>query len=103
MRLALLLAVVVPFAALAQAPNAALLNRYCVTCHNEKLKTGGLVLNPADLTRVPETAETWEKVIRKLRAGAMPPAGAPKPDPAAALALRTALETELDRAAARPP
>lgn len=103
MRLALLLAVLAPFAALAQSPNAALLNRYCVTCHNEKLKTGGLVLNPADLTRVPETAETWEKVARKLRAGAMPPAGAPKPEPAAALALRTSLETELDRAAADHP
>jgi cytochrome c551/c552 len=87
----------------AQSPSAALLNRYCVTCHNDKLKTAGLVLNPADLDHVAGTAETWEKVVRKLRAGAMPPAGAPKPDPAAANALRSYLEAELDRAAADHP
>ncbi len=87
----------------AQSPSAALLKQYCVTCHNEKLKTGGLVLNPADLARVSETAETWEKVVRKLRAGAMPPAGAPKPDTVAANALRSSLEAELDRAAADHP
>jgi cytochrome c551/c552 len=87
----------------AQSPSAALLNRYCVTCHNAKLKTAGLVLNPADLDHVAGTAETWEKVVRKLRAGAMPPAGAPKPDPAAVNTLRSYLETELDRAAADHP
>ena len=87
----------------AQSPSPALLNRYCVTCHNEKLKTGGLVLKPGDLGRIGETAETWEKVVRKLRAGAMPPAGAPKPDTAAANALRSSLEAELDRAAADHP
>ncbi len=87
----------------AQSPSVALLKQYCVTCHNERLKTGGLVLNPGDLTRVGETAETWEKVVRKLRAGAMPPAGAPKPDTAAANALRSSLEAELDRAAAEHP
>src|SRR5579863_3971383 len=103
-RFALMLAALAAVPALnAQSQSAALLNRFCVTCHNDKLKTGGLVLNPADLARVPETAETWEKVIRKLRAGAMPPAGAPKPAPAAALALRASLETELDRAAADHP
>jgi cytochrome c551/c552 len=87
----------------AQSPSAALLNRYCVTCHNDKLKTAGLVLNPADLDHVAGTAEIWEKVARKLRAGAMPPAGAPKPDPAAANDLRSYLEAELDRAAADHP
>jgi len=91
------------FQARAQSPSAALLNRYCVTCHNERLKTGGLVLNPADLSAVPEHAETWEKVIRKLQSGAMPPAGMPKPDAAAAGALLSFLETELDRAAAANP
>jgi hypothetical protein len=91
------------FQAHPQSPPAALLNRYCVTCHNERLKTGGMVLQPADLSRVPETAETWEKVIRKLRAGAMPPPGAPKPDAESAGALLTFLETELDRAAAANP
>jgi hypothetical protein len=86
-----------------QTQPAAVLNRYCLTCHNDKLKTAGLVLNPADLNRVPETAETWEKVVRKLRAGAMPPAGAPKPDASAGNALRSYLETELDRSAASHP
>ena len=86
-----------------QSPSAALLNRYCVTCHNDKLKTAGLVLNPADLDHVAGTAETWEKVVRKLRAGAMPPAGAPKPDAATANDLRSYLEAELDRAAAEHP
>lgn len=87
----------------AQSPSAALLNWYCVTCHNDKLRTAGLVLNPADLDHVAGTAETWEKVVRKLQAGAMPPAGAPKPDAAAANALRSYLEAELDRAAADHP
>jgi hypothetical protein len=103
-RFVALLAAMASFQGLyAQSPSAALLNRYCVTCHNEKLKTGGLVLNPADLGRVADTAETWEKVVRKLRAGAMPPSGAPKPDTAAANALRLSLETELDRAAVDHP
>lgn len=103
-RFALLLAALTPLSSLlAQSPSAALLTRYCVVCHNAALKTGGLVLNPADLNRIPETAETWEKVVRKLRAGAMPPPGAARPDPAAADALRTSLETELDRAAAAHP
>jgi hypothetical protein len=91
------------FQAQPQSPPAALLNRYCVTCHNDRLKTGGLVLQPAELSRVPESAETWEKVIRKLRAGAMPPPGAPKPDAESVAALLTFLETELDRAAAASP
>ena len=63
----------------AQEPQA-LLNQYCVTCHNEKLKTGGLALDKLDLHRVGANAETWEKVVRKLRAGMMPPAGARRPD-----------------------
>src|SRR6266852_5829209 len=53
----------------------ALLNRYCVSCHNEKLKTAGLMLDKMDVEQVSAGAEVWEKVIRKLRTGAMPPAG----------------------------
>ena len=79
------------------------LDRYCVTCHNERLKTGGLALDRMDLARVPEGADVWEKVVRKLRTGAMPPAGARRPDPAAADALASWLETTLDRAAAADP
>src|ERR1700679_1747841 len=57
----------------------ATLARYCFTCHNEKLKTGGLVLEKMDLANIPAGAETWEKVIVKLRANAMPPARLPHP------------------------
>ena len=57
-------------------PQRALMNQYCVTCHNQKLKTGGLELDKLDLAHVASDAETWEKVVRKIRAGMMPPAGA---------------------------
>ena len=63
----------------AQNPQA-VLNQYCVTCHNAKLKTGGLELDKLSLDRAAGNAETWERVARKLRAGLMPPAGAPRPD-----------------------
>jgi hypothetical protein len=96
-------AALLAFQARPQTQPAAVLNQYCATCHNDRLKTGGLVLNPADLARVPATAETWEKVLRKLHAGAMPPPGAPKPDTAAATSLLSFLETELDRSAASNP
>jgi cytochrome c551/c552 len=49
-----------------------LLNQYCVTCHNQKLKTAGLLLDQMDLSRVSANTEAWEKVVRKLRAGMMP-------------------------------
>src|SRR6266481_2220812 len=67
----------------AAASQRALLNRYCVTCHNEKLKTAGLLLDKMDVEHVSAGAEVWEKVVRKLRTGAMPPAGMPRPDKAA--------------------
>src|SRR5215831_18696876 len=76
----------------------AVLDQYCVTCHNDKLRTGGLSLQSADLTNVPKAAETWEKVIRKLRVGAMPPQGMPLPAGAALDGLAGFLETALDRA-----
>ena len=59
--------------------DATTLKKYCVTCHNDARRTGGLSLERADLTQVPNQAETWEKVIRKLRVGMMPPPGMPKP------------------------
>ena len=81
----------------------ALLKRYCITCHNEELKTAGLMLDRLDVERVGEGAETWEKVVRKLRSRAMPPAGRPRPDKTSYDRFGTWLETELDRAAeARP-
>jgi len=85
----------------AERPSDELLARYCVTCHNPRLKTGGLSLDPADLASVEARAETWEKVVRKLRTGMMPPAGAPRPLPAALQAFTSRLEAQLD-AVARP-
>ena len=55
-------------------------DKYCVTCHNQRLKTGGLTLDTLNVDNVPAHAEVWEKVIRKLRSGSMPPAGMPRPD-----------------------
>jgi hypothetical protein len=98
-----------PSASFAQAPTQTpasqrpLLDKYCITCHNDKLKTGGLTLQNADLTKVPENAELWEKVIKKVRVEAMPPMGLPKPDPAARTAFIDALESTIDQAAARQP
>ena len=87
----------------AGSPHAALVQTYCVTCHNEKLHTADLVLEGVSLTEVNARADIWEKVIRKLRTSAMPPAGARQPDPKASAALAAYLETEIDWAAeARP-
>ena len=80
-----------------------MLDRYCVTCHNDRLRTGGLSLEQIDVARVADRAEVWEKVVRKLRTGAMPPAGMPRPEQASLSALATYLETTLDRAAAARP
>src|SRR5579862_4558741 len=60
-------------------PNQALINRYCVTCHNQRLKTAKLSLDTLDLTHPEKDALTWERAIRKLRAGMMPPPGASRP------------------------
>ena len=78
----------------------AVVDQYCVSCHNERLNTAGLMLDKMDLGQVGEHAGVWEKVVRKLRGGAMPPSGAPRPDEAAYGSLVTWLEESLDRAAA---
>jgi hypothetical protein len=80
-----------------------LLDRYCVTCHNERLKTASLLLDKADVGHVGDGAEVWEKVITKLRSGAMPPAGRPRPDKASADEFIAWLETSVDRAANAHP
>jgi hypothetical protein len=76
-----------------------ILDKYCVTCHNQRLKTGGLTLDTLDLGNVPAQAEVWEKVIRKLRSGTMPPAGMPRPDAAAYKNLTAWLEEQIDQSA----
>src|SRR5262245_51963345 len=85
------------------ASNRALLDKYCVTCHNDRAKTAGLSLAKLDLVKVAADAEVWEKVVRKLRTDAMPPAGAPRPDRNSADAFAGYLETALDAAAATQP
>jgi hypothetical protein len=88
----------------ASAPAArTFLNKYCVTCHNEKLKTGSLALETLDVERVGANAETWEKVVRKLRAGMMPPAGMPRPAKPVMDTFLSALEASLDQAASANP
>ena len=77
-----------------------LISRYCITCHNEQLETAGLALDQHDVTRVADTPEVWETVVRKLRAGAMPPLPRPRPDAATYDRFIRYLESELDRAAA---
>ena len=87
---------------LAQSPGRALLDTYCVTCHNEKSRTAGLMLDRMDVEHVVEGADTWEKVIRKLRGGMMPPQGMPQPQEGVKYAFINYLETSLDGAAAKP-
>jgi mono/diheme cytochrome c family protein len=80
-----------------------LLRQYCVGCHNDSLKTAGFSLEERDLTAVGTEQELWEKVLRKIRAGEMPPAGMPKPSTAVRKDFADYLETRLDLAAAAHP
>src|SRR6185369_14525470 len=64
------------------ADRQAVLTKYCFMCHNEKMKSGGLALSTLDLTNLGKNPEKWEKVVRKLRTGAMPPGKMPRPDKA---------------------
>ena len=79
--------------------SAHLINQYCVACHNDKLKSGGLTLSALNLDAVHQSAEVAEKVIRKLRGGLMPPAGAKRPDARAAAEFVSWLENKIDTAA----
>jgi mono/diheme cytochrome c family protein len=94
-----------PAASAAPAPEySSLVGTYCVSCHNDRLKTAGLSLQSLELASVPEHAEVWEKVARKLRSGEMPPATVrSRPDSHAAAALANYLEAALDRAAVSHP
>jgi cytochrome c5 len=87
----------------AAVEGAAFLKQYCVTCHNQKLKTGGLSLETIDLRDVSRNGEILEKVVLKLGSGAMPPSGARRPDKATREAFLASLETSLDRASAAHP
>ncbi len=92
-----------PPAAAEIAANAALVQQYCVACHNDTMRTANLSLQGRDLAQVSQDAEIWEKVIRKLRAGMMPPPGMPRPSLAEYNGLRDWLENEIDRQAELNP
>jgi hypothetical protein len=102
-RLLSLLGVISTFTAFSQPPATPareLVNTYCVSCHNPKSKTAGLALDGADADHVSNAAETWEKVILKLRSRAMPPPGLRRPDNSTYDKVADWLESEIDRAAA---
>jgi mono/diheme cytochrome c family protein len=92
-----------PSIAAAAASHRAMLTSHCVTCHNTKLHTAGLALDAPEMSDVALRPEVWEKVVQKVRMGAMPPSGARRPEKAAVDAFLAWLEDELDRAAAAHP
>lgn len=98
-----------PLAAYAQtkpgaaAANSAMLQQYCSVCHNDSLKTAGVSLEGLDLTSVSGKADVLEKVLRKVKAGQMPPAGMPRPEPAVLASFAAWLEKSLDNEAATHP
>ncbi|HKE84405.1 MAG TPA: DUF1592 domain-containing protein [Vicinamibacterales bacterium] len=81
----------------------AAIDRYCVTCHNQRTKASGLALDTVDPSRPDAAPDVWERVVRKLRTRTMPPQGMPRPDEATYSTLVTSLESGLDRAAALHP
>jgi hypothetical protein len=92
-----------PAATLPLASQSALIDEYCLTCHDDDKEKGGLSLQRYDVARADRNAEISEKIIRKLRAGMMPPPGAERPDAAAITALAASLEARIDRASAVRP
>jgi len=87
----------------AAGPDRAFLDQYCVSCHNDRLKTGGLTLEKLDLSDAQANAEVLEKVIRKLRGGQMPPERSRRPDAATLTGFITTLEAAIDGTAAPNP
>jgi mono/diheme cytochrome c family protein len=85
------------------AEYVAIINKYCVTCHNERAKTGGLALDTIDFNNLAGRADVWEKAIRKVRVGMMPPQGAAQPDAATRARLVAWLADAMDQAAAVAP
>jgi hypothetical protein len=100
--LAVIPAVAIPSVAAAN-PASDLLTKYCVACHNDRTRTGNLTLESVDTEHVERSAETWEKVVVKLRGRAMPPSGVRRPDNATYDSAAGWLEAALDRAAGANP
>jgi hypothetical protein len=80
-----------------------LLDQYCVTCHNSRVQTADLALDELDLTRIGDSGEIWERVVRKLQTRTMPPPGVRRPDEATYQTLLASLTSELDRTASLSP
>jgi uncharacterized protein DUF1592/uncharacterized protein DUF1588/uncharacterized protein DUF1585/uncharacterized protein DUF1587/uncharacterized protein DUF1595/cytochrome c len=99
----LLIAPTVARAADPAPPDRAIVDRYCLTCHSVRAKSGNFVLEGLDPTRAGDNVEAWERVVRKLRGGLMPPPGRPRPDATASDTFRNALEHTLDASAAAHP
>jgi hypothetical protein len=85
------------------SPQQTLLNQYCITCHNQRAKTAGVMFDTMDVSDVSKNGAIWEKAVRKLRGGMMPPPGARQPDRGAVESFVSYLETSLDAAAAAKP
>jgi hypothetical protein len=88
---------------LSTTPEKALLDKYCVTCHNQRARTGGLALDTLNVANIPQDAAVWEKVVRKVRGGMMPPVGMPRPDRVTLDQLASHVETMIDVAALKAP
>ncbi|HEY1759864.1 MAG TPA: DUF1592 domain-containing protein [Bryobacteraceae bacterium] len=89
--------------ATAPVPDRAMLDQYCVTCHNQRAKTAGLMFDTMDLSHAGADAAVWERAVRKLRGGMMPPPGSKRPDQAMVDSFLKSLEASLDQAAAANP
>ncbi|HYI92975.1 MAG TPA: DUF1592 domain-containing protein [Bryobacteraceae bacterium] len=87
----------------AASPERTAITRYCVACHNSKVKTGGLSLDAADVHNPVPQSQAWEKVVRKLRTRSMPPAGLPRPDEKTYTTLLSSLESSLDKGSTAKP
>ncbi|HEY7448832.1 MAG TPA: DUF1592 domain-containing protein [Vicinamibacterales bacterium] len=92
-----------PGGVLSPAAQRTVIQQYCQGCHNDRVRSGGMNVAALQLQNVGQSAQLAEKVIRKLRAGLMPPAGAQRPDPATLKALAQSLETAIDLSAAASP
>ena len=87
----------------AASPQRAFINQYCVSCHSDKLKTGGLVLENLNIDNVAQNPDVWDKVLHKLGARYMPPPGVPRPDEKSYQSVVNYLETSLDKWASSKP
>src|SRR5678816_2820067 len=85
------------------ASHKAFVDQYCVTCHNVDDKVAGITFDTMDLSNIAKDGDVWEKAIKKLKGGMMPPPGAKQPERAAAMAFASGLETSLDAASSAAP